>query len=266
MRNKDGSIRHIVLRKMWIGCRHFFKGRMFKFAKKSTKHLDLTVYNQSVGSYKTTIKVRESIGKANENRLHNMKLCCDKLDGLVIKSGQYFSLMQLIKEPKESNGFKSGPMLIRGELKQIAGGGICQVSTTLFNAALTAGLEIVEKHNHTWDIWGEERFIDLGLDATYAYGRKDLIVKNTHECDLVLRIKLNQDDMTMEAEFLSAKVIDMKTTVTTKVIKELTHSNKKAKVKGWIVETQRHSFLNGIEAISYHGISVYKPIYEEGEV
>ena len=63
-------------------------------------------------------------------------------------------------------------MIIRGRLGFTYGGGLCHVSTTLFNAALFADLGILRKYNHSMDIWGEERFVDLAwTQRTFSHGR-----------------------------------------------------------------------------------------------
>lgn len=63
---------------------------------------------------------------------------------------------------------RTGPMIMGDSLGFTVGGGLCQITTTLFNAALLANLQILEKHNHNMDIWGNNRFIELGR-MLFAY-------------------------------------------------------------------------------------------------
>lgn len=205
----------------------------------------------------THIKNRPELGEQNQNRLHNMRLCAEKLSGIVIQPGRIFSLMHLIGEATEADGFKTGPMLIRGKLHRTTGGGICQVSTTIYNLALCGGLKIIEKHNHTWDTWGDGRFIELGRDATYVYGRKDISFMNPYEIPLVLTMTLDEDDLTLKASLFSEVSIDVEVETISTVLKRF---GKGEKAVGWLVETQ--SFIHkpsGRHRI-YHRIDTYKPL------
>ena len=111
-----------------------------------------------VGSYYTTYGGIPS-------RLHNVALVAQLIDGALIAPGATFSFNGTTGERTAEKGFQEAPVIINGELQTGLGGGICQVSTTVFNAAYEAGLQIDERVNHALYI----SHYPLGRDATVNY-------------------------------------------------------------------------------------------------
>ena len=108
------------------------------------------------------------------NRLHNVRLVAQLIDGALIAPGAEFSFNRTTGERTAEKGFREAPVIINGELQTGLGGGVCQVSTTVFNAAYEAGLPIAERTNHAL-------YIDhypLGRDATVNYPDLDLRFRN----------------------------------------------------------------------------------------
>ena len=106
----------------------------------------------------------------NENREHNMNLALNKLDGLVIQPDIEYSFNSLTGIRTESRGYKPSKIIVGGKYVEGTGGGVCQVSTTLYNALLLAGVDITEVHNHTL----MSSYVKLGFDAMVNYGLADL--------------------------------------------------------------------------------------------
>jgi vancomycin resistance protein YoaR len=123
-----------------------------------------------VGSYTTFYG-----GEAN--RIHNVQLVARLIDRHLIAPGSTFSFNRTTGERNAAKGFLEAPVIINGELKTGLGGGVCQVSTTVFNAAYEAGLPIHERHNHALYI----SHYPLGRDATVNYPDTDL--KFTNDTD-----------------------------------------------------------------------------------
>ncbi len=114
-----------------------------------------------------------------ENKVHNIQLAAQQVAEITILSGEVFSFWETVGNPSEANGYKTGRNIVNGVLKEAIGGGLCQLSGIIYHTSLLAGLTIVERYNHTVDIYKEEdRFTPLGADATVVYGYKDLRVKN----------------------------------------------------------------------------------------
>ena len=103
-----------------------------------------------------------------------MSLGSSLLNNTLIAPGKIFSVNATTGERTAAKGFKMAPTIIAGKLEDSVGGGMCQVSTTVFNAAFEAGLQIVERHNHELYI----SHYPLGRDATVSYGSYDLKFRN----------------------------------------------------------------------------------------
>src|SRR3989440_5338054 len=90
----------------------------------------------------------ETIYGGDANRVHNVQLVARLIDGKLIPPGATFSFNQATGARTADKGFREAPVIINGELTSGLGGGVCQVSTTVFNAAYEAGLNITERTNH----------------------------------------------------------------------------------------------------------------------
>jgi len=110
----------------------------------------------------------------NESRSHNIKTACMKINGKLILPDQVFSMDEMLGERTEKNGYRTAKVIVGSELVDGLGGGICQVTSTLYNAVLLSGLEIVERRNHSIPL----SYIEMGRDATISYGYIDFKFKN----------------------------------------------------------------------------------------
>ena len=112
---------------------------------------------------------------SNTNRTTNLRLAANKINGYVLLPGEIFSYNGVVGERTIAAGYKEAAIYENGEVVQGLGGGICQISTTLYNAVLFANLEIVELYNHQF----VPSYVTAGRDATVVYGVKDFKFKNT---------------------------------------------------------------------------------------
>jgi len=139
-----------------------------------------------VSSYTTTFG-------GDPSRIHNVELVSRLIDDHLIAPGEVFSFNQTTGERNASQGFLEAPVIINGELKTGIGGGVCQVSTTVFNAAFEAGLSIEERHNHAL-------YIDhypTGRDATVNYPDTDLKFTNDTGHWLWIRTFVDSSSLTV---------------------------------------------------------------------
>ena len=113
----------------------------------------------------------------NENRNENLRLACSKLNGIILQPGETLSYNQTLGERTSAAGYKAAPAYSGVELVDEVGGGICQVSSTLYLSSLFAELTIVERKNHGFPA----SYIPLGLDATVNWGTTDLKIRNDYE-------------------------------------------------------------------------------------
>ncbi len=237
---------------------HFRLHRYASLNKLDIRNEDL----YEVASFSTNIRCRPELGELNTNRIENMEKCAKAINGMVLKPNTYFSLMKAIGNPSIERGFKTGPVVVNGELKYIEGGGLCQVSTTLFNTALESGLKVVKKYNHTWDIWGENRFIDLGRDASFVYARKDLVFKNTYKEDVVLSMHIDQGALKLNMSVFSFKPIAVKAKIKSVILEEIADKSKDILSHGYYVETECLCDWGHGEKRSFYKKEMYKPRYK----
>lgn len=145
-------------------------------------HVKLSDLQNNMGR----VAAYETIADDNENRNVNIQLMCDAVDGLEIKPGQVLSINELVGQRTEAKGFKAAPAIVDGLAQDDIGGGICQLAGTLYNAALLADMEIVERVNHTWP----SNYLPIGQDSTLNWDDKDLKIKNTTEYSLFISARL----------------------------------------------------------------------------
>ncbi|MGI5911934.1 MAG: VanW family protein [Syntrophomonadaceae bacterium] len=108
------------------------------------------------------------------NRSHNVHLAAKALNNTMVGPNQIFSFNQTVGPRVFENGYRDALVIVGDKFEPGLGGGICQVSSTLYNACLLAGLEIIERHNHNLAV----AYVPLGQDATVAYGLQDYRFKN----------------------------------------------------------------------------------------
>jgi vancomycin resistance protein YoaR len=124
-----------------------------------------------IGSYATTIVDNE------DGRVHNMQLACQKLNKLLLPPNHFLSFNELIGNSNDPNqGWQVAKVITNHKFEEGYGGGICQVSTTIYNAARAAGLTIIERHHHSMNV----SYIQDGLDATVSYPSLDLKLMNNY--------------------------------------------------------------------------------------
>ena len=245
-----------ILRNLADDARALVNGWYFRYAREK---LEPDTSWQPIGSATTPIKERGALGTDNRNRVHNMDLACAIVSNTLIPPGYVFSLRKMIGRPIEARGFRAGPMLIGGELTRSVGGGLCQISSTLFAAALSANLDILERHNHSTDIWGPERFVDLGRDATYAWALKDLKFRNNHSEAVVLRARADSANKTVAAQLVSRAHLGASIRIESRILREIVPPAGDDGVSGWEVVTTRYASTDDAERITYRAVDLYQP-------
>lgn len=133
------------------------------------KDLGDKLFKQTLAKYTTIYDA------GNTNRAHNIALAAKTINGTILLPGETFSYNGILGNTNKEKGYKVGTAYVGGKVVESYGGGICQVSSTLYNAALYANLEIVERHNHSYAV----NYVPAGRDATVAYGGKNFRFKNS---------------------------------------------------------------------------------------
>jgi len=135
---------------------------------------DLENANQILGSYESWIS-------GSYQRYSNIELASSCLNNSVIWPGEVFSFNQTVGPRTVERGFMPAPVILMGARELDYGGGVCQVSSTLYNTVLASGLKITERHQHSLPV----SYVPAGSDAAVDYGHMDLRFKNTSQ-DLVI--------------------------------------------------------------------------------
>lgn len=126
---------------------------------------------------------------SSSNRLSNIRLALQMINGTCLKPGETFSFNETVGKRTTDRGFKMATAYSSGTVVEDVGGGICQVSTTLFNAAVKADLQIVERHNHSLTV----AYVDRGKDAAVNWNSQDLRFTNNSDDNVYICCFLSDD-------------------------------------------------------------------------
>lgn len=195
----------------------------------STSNLALPLVVDIINPSITTAQVnsfgiKELIGKgvslfagSAEGRIHNIVLAASRLNGILIKPGETFSFNDAVGDISAATGYQPAYIIKDGRTVLGDGGGVCQVSTTLFRAALNAGLPIVERYAHSYRVkYYEQGGFKPGLDATVYAPTYDLKFKNDTSAYVLIQTKVDLSVPSLTFELYgtndgrSAEVIDYK--------------------------------------------------------
>ena len=222
--------------------------------------------NGELGTYYTSLENKE------ENTIYNIKLASEVINGILVKPKEIFSFNKYVGPAEKADGYKESTIIANGVFVNGYGGGICQVSSTLYNAALLANLLIVERYNHS--VYGEAtKYVPLGQDAAIFYGFKDLKFKNNSEHTIVILSKVfkdilqvnifgeNKDKAEVEIINKDKKVIDYQ------IIREKDSKLEAGQeivaqegVPGYQIKTYRIARKDGEEKIEFLAEDTYKSV------
>ena len=130
--------------------------------------------------------------KGTANRKHNVGLATKSCNGIVLNPGEVFSYNATLGQRTHANGYRDAAAYSNGKTVQTPGGGICQVSSTIYLAALRSDLEIVARSNHSF----YTGYIPYGMDATVSWGNPDLKIRNNKEYPIRLNLRYTNNNLT----------------------------------------------------------------------
>ncbi|MTI68145.1 MAG: hypothetical protein FH753_16315 [Firmicutes bacterium] len=211
---------------------------------------DLEPIEDKLGGFRTYFNVN------NNDRVSNIKLSSNFIDSNIILRGDVFSFNKATGPRDKEAGYKEAKVIINGELVPDVGGGVCQVSTTLYNAILLSGLEVVERHHHSIP----STYVQKGRDATVAYNYLDFKFKNNLDYPIYIHSKVSSNSINID--IYGKKEGNKKYEIKTKVLEII-----KAKTESSIDKNLRPSE----KVIDQKGRNGYKVetiriIYENGRV
>ena len=161
--------------------------KMLKIAPKGKTRAELEAENTLIAEYTTRFD-RSPLNA--ENRVGNIKKAAGLVNGTVLSPGETFDTNAVLGDRNEENGWFTAPGIVNGKYKQEYGGGVCQVSTTLYNAVLLADLKVNERTPHSIPV----SYVDLGRDATISTGGPNLVFTNSSSCALTISAVVDEAD------------------------------------------------------------------------
>ncbi|MDO4989156.1 MAG: VanW family protein [Eubacteriales bacterium] len=133
---------------------------------------------------------------SSDSRINNINLAAGKLNGVILLPGDTFSYNETVGQRTAEAGFRYAKAYSDGEEVEALGGGICQVSSTLYCATMYAQLKTVSRTNHYFKV----SYLDYGLDATVSWGQPDFKFRNSRDYPIMIQAYLNPDEQTLTVE------------------------------------------------------------------
>ena len=145
---------------------------------------DLPDFSNNISSFSTKVST-------NRNRTENVILASQLINGQVVEPGQTFSFIETVGKATAERGFKPATVIFQQQAITGIGGGICQVSSTLYQAVLRAKLPVVERRNHSLPL----NYLPIGFDATVSYGNVDFRFSNPFSYPLIITSYMEKDNL-----------------------------------------------------------------------
>lgn len=130
------------------------------------------------------------------NKVVNLRLAVEKLDGVLLRPGETLSYWRLIGKPSARRGYLPGMVLFLGRIGSDVGGGLCQLSNLIFWMTLHTDLTVVERYRHSHDVFPDaHRSQPFGTGATCAYPHRDLMLRNDTQETYQLRLRVGEENL-----------------------------------------------------------------------
>lgn len=152
------------------------------------EELKSRLFRDTLASYRTYFRTDT---ENNINRSINIELAAKSIDGTILLPGEEFSFNKIVGPRTPQKGYKTAHIFVEGQIRDGTGGGVCQVSTTLYNAVLRSNLEVLERHNHMFTVG----YVPLGLDAAVSYGYADLVFRNNTGNPMIIKAKVSNNTL-----------------------------------------------------------------------
>ena len=176
----------------------------------STKDLKKHLFEKTIGKCTTIVS-------GTDARISNVKLAAKTINGRILMPGEEFSYNDVVGERTSEAGYQKAPAYSDGQTVQELGGGVCQVSSTLYKAIVLANMEILEHHNHTY----ESSYIGLGMDATVSWNGPDLRFKNNSTYPIQIKMEYENGELTCKIK--GAKLDDYSVEFESEILKTVSY-------------------------------------------
>ncbi|MFZ5898060.1 MAG: VanW family protein [Bacillota bacterium] len=177
------------------------------------------------------------------DRSYNVSVAASAINNLLVAPGETVSFNEIVGPRSLEQGYRNAPIIIENEFQDGMGGGVCQVSSTLYNAVLLANLEIVERSHHSLPV----AYVPIGRDATVVYGHIDFKFRNPDPTYVYIRSEIGKSHLTI------------------KVFGRV-RENRRVEIKSWVTQTFEPKVLReedpnleaGKEVVKRQGLRGYK--------
>ena len=181
-----------------------------------------------------------------KGRSKNISMAAETINGKVLLPGESFSFNGIVGNTTKEKGYQLATSYISGKMVQDYGGGICQVSTTLYNAVLRANLEVLSRRNHSYIV----SYVDIGTDATIAYPTTDFQFKNNR--NYAIKIVASARNGILKIDILGVKEeVEYEVVIESEITQVIPYSTK---------TTQNSSLPEGTQNVLVKGVNVYKSV------
>ena len=198
-----------------------FYEEIFKNVKNNSKNIKINIkvnFYKDINDIKNDFQEKSTFetdfSKSSISRKNNIKVALERFDGIVLEKGESLSFNKTTGDRNEKSGYMPAKIISNGTFVNGYGGGVCQVSTTLYNACLLAGLEILEVHNHSLPV----SYIEPSFDAMVNSGTSDFVFRNNTSGKIIITTSSKNDICKVKIFGMKNKYKITKTSIKTKII------------------------------------------------
>ena len=209
----------------------------------TTEDIEEMGIKEEISSYSTEFNPTEN------ERNTNINLAAGEIDHTMLSPGDVFNFNKTAGPYTSDRGFREAPVFREGELTSGLGGGVCQVSSTIYNAALLAGLEIVERYSHSLPVW----YVPLARDAAVSYGAANLRFRNSLNKHIYIRLFVDKEEGELTATIFGTEEFDVE--VGSRIEDKIDPPVKKKEKEDIVEEEVKEEGQYGYEAISWRTLN-----------
>lgn len=226
---KPLSLYHPLLYKLRVGQRRFFRYINWFCSGKRYSCQRIPEQRLHYRYIKHTSKLIRRLGNSDinlqYNKVINIRLAVEAMNGVIIQPGEYFSFCRLVGKPDKKRGFVEGMELSFGEARSGVGGGICQLSNLIHWMVMHSPLQIIERANHSFDPFPDDgRVLPFGSGAAIFYNFVDLVLYNPSQN--VFQLVFNVGEHQLEGELLCNNERDVKYHIYQKAHRFIQHKDR----------------------------------------
>ena len=204
--------------------------------------------------FRDTLATFTAESSSDSGRKKNLKLACAAVDGIILNPGDIFDYNEALGQRTTAKGYREANAYVNGETVKTVGGGICQVSSTLYYCALMADLEIVTRRNHSYP----SSYIPLGMDATVSWGGPEFRFKNNTNYPIKIVASASGGDTTISIMsyddrdyYVKMEYEVLKNTSYSVVYKTFAHDNPEGYKNGQVLSTPYTGYVVDTYRVKY---------------